>query len=215
MEIKFKDNDGLVITESDAILSGDFRKSFFEKEISIKEEIYSEHQLHRLILHNWNAVSHQYLIKKYNKPNIDGLSIIDYQFYEGGFKLEKMYAYDLLKNNQLLGRNHTLFDKKGRIIGHENIQDKFGGDLFSKWKYYWDENENPDKEVFECFFNLETNEITEIYFNQEHICSLGQESFSLLPEDIGELMQITGMSKELATYYTNPSIIPNFKKIKP
>lgn len=128
------------------------------------------------------------------------------------FKLERKFGYDL--DGRLSGIAISFYNQEEELIAH-GYKDQNGDYEFDRtYKYYWDTSINPNRELFECTYD-DNGKLFELYWNNFHIDDDGQESFVLLntSENIQELMNLTGMSQELAKYYMSSEIIPNFKGI--
>lgn len=212
-EIKYQNAKHQPISAPEALQLSKYHKLYFDGATCIREEVYRNQEKWEVTAHNWLNSEHAELIAKAQIEGLNHINIVDHQRYIKGYRSEHLFVYGIEGDVKLIGRNRTLYDAQDKLIGHEHIQDEFGGDLVSKWKYYWDLDLNPDQAIFECLFDLGKDELQELYFNQEHIDPLGQESFSLLPEDIEELMEKTDMSRELAEYYCSSEIIPKFEPI--
>lgn len=209
MIIKYQNSSESFITEQQAIILGEYNKLYFQSGSLIKEEEFDDNEIYGLIIYNHNNQSHQTLINtNFDKTKYEVFTIIEEQNFPEGLYLKKLYLFD--SNEILLGKTHSLYDTNNKLIGYERFLDN---NTFpdERSKQYWDISINPNNIIFECIFDKNTGNIDSLYFNQEHLNNSGQDHFTLdIPNDIQELINITGMSQQLAGYYSTPEIIPNF-----
>lgn len=193
------------ITEQEALSNGNYEKVFLdESKLVLKKELYVDNVLKRLYFYNIPKDKHTDYIEQNQQTNL--LSIAFIQLENHG-ELTFKQAFDYSIKGEFLGTNLGLYDRNKKLIakGWKNEQGQYEYD--SCKKYYYNPAINPDDEIFNCWFN-DDGELMELYWSNRHVDPSEQESFVLLntPEDIETLMQLTGMSRELAEYYMVPEI---------
>lgn len=198
------------ITKKEALSTGNYEKVLLdENQVFIRKEIYVEHGLKRLCFYNIPKVRYTELIDQNQQANL--LSIVFVEFENHG-ELVFRQAFNYSLQGKFFGTNLELYDSNIKLIasGWKNEEGKYDDYEHCK-KCYYNPAINPDDVVFDCWFTKE-GELMELNWNNEHIDPTGQESFVLFntPEDIETLMQLTGMSRDLAEYFMVPEIEPSF-----
>jgi len=104
-----------------------------------------------------------------------------------------------------------LFDNNYDCVGTESIDGtEMETPVYERTiKWYYDREINPDRELFTVRFDGD-GELIQIYFNNYHHHPDGQESivFDASVEDLLELRNLTGISENLANYYTQVRVTP-------
>ena len=211
MSIKYKNFYGQIISEQQIANLDEYYKAYYDNNLLLKEEYYYEGVFVRLHYYNTNSESHQDIINNNLNPSSDySLVIIEKEVVATTLQLRKKYLYD--SSGVAVGRTNQLFDPNGDEIGFEFIDTSGVPDYYRTRKYYWDRSVNPNKELLECRFDETTGGLIEIEVNNEHMDYSGQESIVLLntAADKQTLMDLTGMSQDLADYYMVSAVIPTF-----
>jgi hypothetical protein len=203
MNIKYKNAKGTFITLEQIQALEEYRKVYFLNKVLVREEVFYQGEVNEEYIHNHNSESHEAIIA--NHPEA---VIVDHLGYSNGYRLEKAYGYD--SSGILRNRTHVLYDSNDKVVADEVIFDDEGAAIHSRRKVYWDLNISPNKEVFIASYRPDVNTIEGLYFNQEHENNTGQDAFTLGLDEIDQVIEITGMSLELAQYYFTPEIIPSW-----
>lgn len=173
-------------------------------------EKFYEGKLKGLIYYKDLDESHQQILDNIFVPG-KFLSIVESETRSGGYILEKEFYFSI--DGMLSSRSNMLYDINKDLIAAELITDLNTGipDYNNTEKFFYDRNVNPDEYLFNCRYD-EDGRLKELYYNNHHNNSDGQDSFLLddSPEDIQELRELTGISQQLAEYYMSPNVIPNF-----
>lgn len=210
MEIKFRNDYGSFVSESQKNVLDKYYVSYYDNNLLIKEESFYKGELMGLYVYNLNNQSHVNILTNYGTASYKWINIVEYQIYNGGFKLERTFGYDL--DGTLDVTQLSLYDSNSELIAH-SILDAAGNPKYENTrKYYFDRDVNPNDALFWCTYREDTGVLIELYWNNYHLDDTGQESFALLntPDDIQQLISLTGMSQQLAEYYMSPNVIPNF-----
>jgi hypothetical protein len=207
MDIKYKNSYGDFIMLNKALQIDEYRKAYYDNNQLLKEELFYQGNIVGLHYINFKNEDHQVIVRNAIEE-YGGVVIIEYQMF-GLYKLEKSFSYN---KNGYIGNDLALFGPQGDVIAHgfKDENDKYEYDRTRK--YYYNRAINPERELFECTYDPNTGALLEIYWNNSHVDSDGQESFSLLntPADHLELIDLTGMSIDLVNYYMSSEIVPNF-----
>ncbi len=184
-------------------------KVFFENDKVTKEEYFFEGQLMGAHLYNISE-EHQAIIENQQSFGYKWINIVETILYKNNYKLFTRKNYEM--DGTFTGTNLHLENELGQTVayGYKNSNGDYEYDRVRK--YYYDNKINPDDELFECAFK-DNGDLWELYWNNFHIDDDGQESFVLLhnASDFQRLRDLTGMSEELARYYMNSEIKPDFK----
>ncbi|KGO94797.1 hypothetical protein [Flavobacterium subsaxonicum] len=209
MDIIFKDKGKNIISEEHAIGINEYYKAFYKNDVLILEEYYYNTRLAGMDYYNFDNQDHKSILDTYLQDYKD-VGIVEYTPYTNGYKLTTTFGYN---EDGLYVTNLDLYNPEGELIGHQSLYDGVP-DYYHTRKYYYNREENPEKYLFECTYREETGELWELDWNNEHINNSGQDSFVLTntPKDIEALLALTGMSRELADYYMNSNVVPDFAK---
>lgn len=210
MSIKYKSENGNIITNQQLQNVEAYYKSFEESGVVFKEEFYSRGELMGLIVYNHNFDEHQTIINSNLSTGYKWFAITEFLDYSSGFKLEKNFFYNT--DGVFEGNNLALFNPQGKLIAHGSKDENGNYDYYRTRKFYFDSSiNNSDEELFECTYK-DNGELWELYWNNNHINDLGQDSIVLwdTPEDRQILIDLSGMSNELVDYYMSSEIEPNF-----
>lgn len=207
--IKYKNSQNNFISAQDAFELGNYCKVFSENDMVIKEEYFFEGQLMGAHLYNISE-THQTIIKDQQSFGYKWINIVETILYKNNYKLFTRKNYEI--DGTFTGTNLHLENALGQTVayGYKNSNGDYEYDGIRK--YYYDSKINPEDELFECTFK-DNGDLWELYWNNFHIDDDGQESFVLLnnASDFQRLRDLTGMSEELARYYMNSEIKPDFK----
>ena len=209
--IKYKNSQNNFITYQQVLMLDDYEKVYMENDVIIKEETFYKEELMGVSIFN-NTESHQVLINNNQFSGYKWINIVEITNYTNEYKLYKRYGYNL--NGVLNGINLELEDTNKNIIafGYKNVSGNY--EYNRTRKYYFDNSINPNGELFECTYK-DNGELWGLYWNNEHINNSGQDSIVLwdTPEDLQQLIDLTGMSQELAEYYMSSEIEPKFETL--
>ncbi len=207
MEIKYKNSFDNFITVQQTGLLDEYKKAYYDSNQLVKEELFYQGNLVGLNYINNNAETHATIVNN-NIQQYGGVVIYEFEMF-GPYKLEKCFSYN---QNGYIGNDLALYDPNGDVIAHGFKDENGVYDYDRTRKYYFDRAISPDRELFECTYNMNTGDLLELYWNNYYIDPDEQESFSLLdtPADRLELISLTGMSSDLADYYMTAEVIPNF-----
>lgn len=209
MTITFKDEDDNIVSFQETASLEEYIKVYSKNNRVVKEETFLDQKLSILRLHNWDNENHQKLVSTFFQNKYKAFTITDHQRYIGDFELYKGYGYS--QNGILLSRGNTLYDANHYAIGSEIFFDQNSLPSYDwSFKSYWNLKENPDDEIFKCRYHRTTGKLLYIRFENAHLNPLGQASKMLYEGDIGKLIDLTGISQELAEYYMVPEVIPKF-----
>ena len=208
IKIEYKNSKGELITEEQSINTDTFNKCYFKNDEVQKIERYFERELMGVSVYN-TELNHDTIIQNNQIKGYKWIKIIETTEYENNYKLFINYNYSL--NGLFNGQNIHLEDHNSEIVAHGNKDSEGNYDYDLTRKLFFDRDINPERELFECTYK-ENGKLWELYWNNLHIDDNGQESFVLLnnQEDIKKLIELTGISKELAEYYMSSEIIPDF-----
>lgn len=210
MSIKYKTENGNFLTLQQLQNVDAYYKTFEEFGVITKEEFYSRGQLLGLIIYNSTLQNHQTLIANNLTMGYNWFAITEYINYASGYKLEKNFFYD--KNGIFEGSNLILFNTENKLVARGSKDENGNYDYYRTRKFYFDSSiNNSDEELFECTYK-DNGDLWELYWNNNHINDLGQDSIVLwdTPEDRQILIDLSGMSNELVDYYMSSEIEPNF-----
>ena len=213
MDIIYKNIDEEVVTFQQLSALRYYYKAYIDNNVLQKEEFFVKQELNGLKYYNNSSDVHQTIINDNLPANgeYNWLSIIERETVSGtSYILDKVYTYDRLGN--YTGRENILSDVNGDEMGYECI-DKNGVTLYHLTrKEYWDRSINPDRELFECTFAESTGNLEYLYYNNEHIDEDEHESIFLVNNatDKQTLMNLAGISQDLADYYMVAAVIPTF-----
>ena len=200
MTIKYKNTRDVFISLQQALQLDEYIKLYFEDGVLIREEEFYKGEINIEYIHNRNGDSHEDLHEEYPES-----VIVDHINYLNGYRLEKAYSYE---DGTLVANTHTLIDTKNKTVGNEVIFDDEDGRVDHRAKVFWDLSKNPDKEILKTTYYPNVETVNSVYLNEEHIDFTGQDSIAFGESEIDQLMEYTGMSLELATYYFSVDIIP-------
>lgn len=193
------------LTEQEALRLGEYTKLFYENGLIHREEDYYQSKISMETIHNIKSEDHQVLLKKYPEA-----MIADHISYDNGYRLKTIYSYD--ENYELYFTFNCLYDVNDIEIAAETIVNQENDKIQYRSKEYWDLDKSPKKELFETEYSEAYEIVVYLYFNEEHYNNSGQDSFALGLDEIDKVMNITGISRELAVYYFTPDVVPNWKK---
>lgn len=204
MEIIYRNALEKPITEQEALLLGEYTKSYSENGITLQRECFYDGAVTSLTFMNHTEEAHEAIMNRYSA--LYGIiDIVECDRF-GDYRLETGYRYD----PGFCGSSLALYNPDGELIAHgwKNADGAYEYDMTRK--YYYDRAVNPDCELFECTFHEHTAQLLRLYWNNYHIDDDGQDSFVLLntPEDIQQLIDLTGMPRPLAEYYMIAEIVP-------
>lgn len=206
MEKVYKDVFENTISEQQALSKGEYSISYIIDGKVKRVELFFNGEIKSMIYYRGINETHQEILDL-EILNNHHIAIREIETF-GKYKLEKDFIYDdlaILKAN----RNY-LYDINSLQVGYEWIEN--GATVYDKTrKFFYDLDQNPDTYLFECTYN-EDGSVFEIEFNNLHLDPSGHESkiFDHSPEDIAELMSISGISQELMDYYLSSDVTPNF-----
>lgn len=209
MEIQYKNSQGTIITAQQAREIEDYFKSYYNGVTLLKEEEFYQNKLMGLLYYNNKNENHLTIVNDNSSSSYKWITIIEYEYFNG-YKLEKQFGYKL--NGTFTGIDLSLYNVNGELIAHGYKNADGNYDYERSRKYYWDRNVNSDDELLECTYYENNGLLRQLYWNNFHIDEDGQESFVLLntPEDIQKLIDLTGISPELAEYYMSSEITPTW-----
>lgn len=211
MNITYKNVFDELIHENQTPQLKDYYKVYNVNDQVKQMEKFYEGKLQALIYYKDVNESHQQIMNDLFTLG-KFISIIEKEAKSGGYILEKEFHYN--GEGVLSSRSNLLYDVNRDLIAEEWITNLATGipDYDKTKKFFYDRNVNPDEYLFDCRYDEMSGKLAELYYNNHHINSDGQDSilFDDSPEDILELRTLTGISQQLAEYYVSPNVIPVF-----
>ncbi|HEX8561774.1 MAG TPA: hypothetical protein VF676_02230 [Flavobacterium sp.] len=210
MITKFKNDYGQFVTEQQVGNLESYYRSFFDDNNNlVKDEVYFNGELMGLRYYNNNNENHQTIVTNNTGLGYSWFNIVEYQMF-GSYRLERVFEYEM--NGTQGGTALSLHNPDAELIAYGHKDQAGVYDFEITRKFYYDRAINPERELFECTYHETTGNLLQLYWNNYHIDEDGQESFVLLntPSDIQTLINLTGMSQELAEYYMDSDVVPNF-----
>ena len=209
METIFKNEADQISRENEISKDGNYSKIILSNNEIIQEEIFENGVLSRITVFIDGNQNHDSILK--NDTFLGNYILVGERKTIGDFKYEKVFDYG---NSHTLKSIYTVVcDKHGNHIAHSYTEDLVNEIPYwnATKKYYFDSSIRPNGSLFECVFD-DDGKLIPITIEIEEL-NMGDHDGTWIYDDedgIEELMQITGMSKELAQYYLSTEIIPNF-----
>lgn len=212
MNIEFKNMFDETIYEHQAAQLETYYKTYrLNGEIKYRER-FQNGQLQLLTYYKEaNEVHHEIMDEFFSSGMY--ISIVGKESITGGYLLETGFDYD--ENGVLYVKRNELFDVKGNIIAFDYTKDLITNipEFEKTRKYFYDPGVNPNYHLFSCSYDENANgKLIEIFYNNYHLNDDGRDAiyFTDIPEDIEMLMELTGISSQLAAYYVSPIVAPSF-----
>lgn len=203
--IAYKTSLDKSITEREALALGQYTKLFYDNGLLVREEEYFKSKLSTETIHNNDNEEHQVLLKKYPEA-----MIADHIAYTNGYRLKTIYSYE--ERDKLYFTSNCLYDPNDIEVAVETIINAENDEIQYRSKEYWDLEKSPKKELFETEYDADNEIVLYLYFNEEHYNNSGQDAFALGLDEIEKVIQLAGISAELAIYYFTPDVVPNWEK---
>lgn len=209
MQIQYKNEKGETINAEQTGSLNEFYKCFSADGQLIKMEIYLDGQLYGYTYYNPENLPHPVLLAQYYPKDRSDLEfcIIDAIHYQNGWQLETLHSYDDAQG-KLLGKTFSVFDSDNELIGHEvQLLEQGTWQQVYHRKYYYDRAINPQSELCSFSYAAETGEL--VGFSISDPRNFGDSFYSNSEAAIQDLIERTGISKELLMYYLVGKVIPD------
>lgn len=207
MEIKYDHGYGRAIQASEIDSLDYYSKIYLQDQVVIKKEYFLKKVLNRQLFFVNAQESREVLAQKYGCLGI--MTTIGERKVIASYTQEKLYHYDA--HGVLNSIAYQIYDQAGHLIVSSFSQDlqQEIPDWDATKKYYYDQSIRPQQELFECHFD-DAGVLIPIEIDVEEL-GLGDHDGTWIynnEEGIQDLMQIFGMPRDLAEFYTSSTLFP-------